>query len=168
MEGQQHSLDELSMAVGRALLSNHLMLAAAESCTGGWVAQVITATAGSSQWFDRGFVTYTNESKQEMLGVQAQTLQRYGAVSEQTVREMAEGALKHSRAQVSLAISGIAGPAGGTPDKPVGMVCFAWAGENLPCQSATQYFPGDRTAVRLQAVQYALQQLIRWLPAPGP
>jgi len=160
MDVEQRSLEALSQEVGRALLAKNFKLATAESCTGGWAAQVVTTTSGSSQWFDRGFVTYTNLSKQEMLGVLPQTLLRYGAVSEPTVREMAEGALQRSRAQVSLAISGIAGPTGATPDKPVGMVCFAWVGENLPCQTDTQYFQGDRAAVRYQAVQYALQQLI--------
>ena len=152
-------LDDLSMQVGQALLAHKLMLTTAESCTGGWVAQVVTHTSGSSQWFDRGFVTYTNEAKQEMLGVSGETLQRYGAVSEQTVKEMADGALNHSHAQVSIAISGVAGPTGGTAEKPVGMVCFAWAGQGST-QTSTQYFQGDRTQVRLQSVQYALRRLI--------
>jgi nicotinamide-nucleotide amidase len=153
-------LEELSKRVGQALLAHELMLATAESCTGGWVAQVVTQISGSSQWFERGFVTYTNEAKQEMLGVSGETLQRYGAVSEQTAREMAQGALKNSRAQVSLAISGVAGPTGGSPEKPVGMVCFAWAKGGIPTQTDTQYFQGDRTQVRYQAVLHALQQLV--------
>ena len=156
----EETFGQLSQDVGRVLLTKGFKLATAESCTGGWVAQVVTQTSGSSQWFDRGFVTYSNEAKQEMLGVQSETLQRYGAVSEQTVREMAEGALKHSRAHISLAISGVAGPSGGTADKPVGMVCFAWAGVNFPSQPTTRIFPGDRTQVRRQAVQFALQRLI--------
>ncbi len=158
--GEKKAFDQLSQDVGRVLLANGLMLATAESCTGGWVAQVVTQTSGSSQWFERGFVTYTNEAKQEMLGVKAETLQGYGAVSEQTVQEMAEGALKNSRAQISLAISGIAGPTGGTPEKPVGMVCLAWARTDHPTQAVTMNFSGDRHAVRCQAVQYALQHLI--------
>jgi nicotinamide-nucleotide amidase len=156
----EKTFEQLSQDVGRALLAKGLMLATAESCTGGWVAQVVTQTSGSSQWFDRGFVTYTNEAKQEMLGVKAQTLQHYGAVSEQTVQEMAAGALKNSRAQITLAISGIAGPTGGTPEKPVGMVCLAWARADHPTQTVTMNFSGDRNAVRRQAVQYALQHLI--------
>jgi nicotinamide-nucleotide amidase len=152
-------LEEQSKQVGQALLEHKLMLATAESCTGGWVAQAVTQIPGSSQWFERGFVTYTNEAKQEMLGVSGETLQSHGAVSEQTVKEMAEGALKNSRAQISLAISGVAGPTGGTAEKPVGMVCFAWAAEVFPTQTSTQYFQGDRTQVRYQSVQYALQGL---------
>lgn len=153
-------LDELSRQVGKALLAQKLMLATAESCTGGWVAQVVTQTSGSSQWFDRGFVTYTNEAKLDMLGVSGETLQRYGAVSEQTVKEMAEGALKHSRAQITLAISGVAGPTGGTAEKPVGMVCFAWARSGYPTQTSIQYFQGDRAQVRQQSVQFVLQRLV--------
>jgi len=152
--------EQLSQEVGRILLSKGIMLATAESCTGGWVAQVVTQTSGSSQWFERGFVTYTNEAKQEMLNVQSSTLERYGAVSEATVKEMAEGALKHSRAQIALAISGVAGPTGGTAEKPVGMVCFAWAADNFSTQTTTMHFSGDRQAVRYQAVQYVLQHLI--------
>jgi nicotinamide-nucleotide amidase len=158
--GAEKTFEQLSQEVGRVLLANRLMLATAESCTGGWVAQVVTQTSGSSQWFDRGFITYTNEAKQDMLGVNPQTLQHYGAVSEQTVQEMAEGALKNSRARITLAISGIAGPSGGTSEKPVGMVCFAWASENFPTQTITQHFLGDRSAVRYQAVQFALRHLI--------
>jgi nicotinamide-nucleotide amidase len=157
---EENSFAKLSQEVGRVLLVNGLMLATAESCTGGWVAQVVTQTSGSSQWFDRGFVTYTNQAKQEMLGVLPDILQRYGAVSEQTVQAMATGALKNSRAHIALAISGVAGPTGGTAEKPVGMVCFAWAGANFPTQSATQYFSGDRAAVRRQAVHYALSRLM--------
>src|SRR5512135_3018157 len=120
------TLSMLAMQVGAGLKARGLMLATAESCTGGWVAQAVTAIAGSSDWFDRGFVTYSDAAKQEMLGVSAGTLGRHGAVSEHTAREMAAGALAHSRAQVALAITGIAGPGGGSSEKPVGMVCFAW------------------------------------------
>ena len=119
-------MDILATQVGEALKAHGLMLATAESCTGGGVAQAITEVAGSSAWFERGFVTYSNLSKQQMLGVRESTLMQHGAVSEMTVREMVEGALKHSNAQVALAVSGIAGPDGGTPDKPVGTVWFAW------------------------------------------
>ncbi|HEY0634497.1 MAG TPA: nicotinamide-nucleotide amidohydrolase family protein, partial [Gammaproteobacteria bacterium] len=103
------------------------MLATAESCTGGWIAKCCTDLPGSSRWFERGFVTYTNEAKVEELGVSVETLQAYGAVSEATAAEMAAGALRQSRAQVSVSVSGIAGPGGGRPDKPVGTVCFGWA-----------------------------------------
>ena len=154
-------LSKLAEQVGAALKSRGLMLATAESCTGGWVGEVVTSVAGSSHWYDRGFITYTNESKQEMLGVSANTLAEYGAVSEQTVREMAAGALKHSRAHITLAISGIAGPEGGSPDKPVGTVCVAWAMRNGVEQSQTMHFLGDRLAVRQQAVVAALQGALR-------
>lgn len=158
-------LDTLSEKVGQALLNKNLMLTTAESCTGGWVAEVITRISGSSGWFERGFVTYTNEAKREMLGVKAKTLQQHGAVSEATVKEMAEGALKKSRAQIALAISGIAGPTGGTADKPVGTVCFAWAGVGLETKTKTktQRFFGDRQQVRSQSVEYVLLHLLEQL-----
>ena len=156
-------LNPLAEQVGAALKSRGLMLASAESCTGGWVGEAVTSVAGSSHWYDRGFITYTNESKQEMLGVSAQTLAEFGAVSEQTVREMAAGALKHSRAHITLAISGIAGPGGGTPSKPVGIVCMAWATRGGAGLSQTLHFQGDRTAVRRQAVVAALQGVLRMI-----
>jgi nicotinamide-nucleotide amidase len=157
------SLDELSLQVGQALQARGLILATAESCTGGWVAQVVTATAGSSGWFDRGFVTYSNQAKQDMLGVSADTLARHGAVSEPTARDMAVGALKHSAAQAALAITGIAGPGGGSPDKPVGMVCFAWALADGRVESSICHFSGNRETIRRQAVIEALQGLLRIL-----
>ena len=150
----------LAERLGEALRGRGWQLATAESCTGGWVAKLVTDVPGSSHWFDRGFVTYTNISKQEMLGVAAATLQRCGAVSQDTVVEMAEGALRHSQAQLSVAISGIAGPGGATPDKPVGTVCLAWAGTGLATISRTEHFSGDREAVRRQAVEAALQGLL--------
>ncbi|MBT9614308.1 MAG: nicotinamide-nucleotide amidase [Burkholderiales bacterium] len=156
-------LNQLAEQIGAALKSHGLMLASAESCTGGWVGEVVTSVAGSSHWYDRGFITYTNESKQEMLGVSAQTLAEFGAVSEQTVREMAAGALKHSRAHITLAISGIAGPGGATPDKPVGTVCIAWATRNSAGLSQTFHFHGDRAEVRRQAVVAALQGVLRMI-----
>lgn len=137
-----------------------MMLAAAESCTGGWVAKVITDIPGSSGWFDRGFVTYTNLAKQEMLGVREETLRAHGAVSEQTVYEMAEGALSRSHAQVALAISGVAGPGGGTPAKPVGMVCFAWAAQGRAMRICTEYLTGERESVRRQSVMHALRGVL--------
>lgn len=157
-------MDDLNLIaeqVGAALKSRGLMLATAESCTGGWAGEAVTSVAGSSHWYDRGFITYTNESKQELLGVSARTLAEFGAVSEQTVREMAAGALKHSRAHITLAISGIAGPGGGTPNKPVGTVCMAWATRSGAGLSQTFHFQGDRTAVRRQAVVAALQGVLR-------
>jgi len=156
-------LDDLALRVGHALKASRRMLATAESCTGGWVAQAVTAVPGSSHWFERGFVTYTNEAKQEMLGVSGETLAAHGAVSEAVVREMAQGALAHSRAQAALAISGVAGPSGGTPAKPVGMVCLAWAVAGSDAQSETQHYPGDREAVRRAAVVRALVRLLQVL-----
>ena len=153
-------LMELAMAVAERLEKRGLKLATAESCTGGWAAQVLTSVPGSSAWFERGFVTYTNSAKQEMLGVSAETLELNGAVSEETVREMAQGTIRHSHAQVSLAISGVAGPAGGSVEKPVGTVCFGWAHKGAKTISCRQHFDGDREAVRRQAVVFALQGVI--------
>lgn len=154
-------LDTLSVALGEALAARSWMLATAESCTGGWIAEAVTATAGSSGWFDRGFVTYSNEAKIEMLGVSPATLAEHGAVSEATVCEMACGALERSRAEVSVAVSGVAGPGGGSVQKPVGMVCLAWAQRGLPPRVVTMQFDGDREAVRRQTVEHALRELIR-------
>ena len=146
------------------LTKNNNLMSVAESCTGGWVAKVLTDLAGSSGWFERGFVTYSNRAKHEMLGVAETTLQTYGAVSEETVSEMAVGALTNSHADFSLAISGIAGPDGGSEDKPVGLVWFAWAekiNETENVMLAEQkIFTGDRDAVRQQAVVHALTQLL--------
>jgi len=150
------SLTSLPVRVGARLKASGLRLATAESCTGGWVAQAVTSVSGSSDWFDRGFVTYSNEAKREMLGVRAETLQRSGAVSEETAREMASGALAASRAQIAVAVTGVAGPTGGTPQKPVGMVCFAWARSGGGVESATRHFPGDREQVRRESVIWAL------------
>jgi len=157
------TLTGLATRIGAKLKAQGLMLATAESCTGGWVAQAVTAVAGSSDWFDRGFVTYSNAAKQEMLGVSAGTLARHGAVSEQTAREMAAGVLVHSRAQVALAITGIAGPSGGSPEKPVGMVCFAWSRKDAAPIAQTRQFEGDRERVRRQSVTFALQTLLELL-----
>ena len=153
-------LYELAERAGRALEEKGLMLATAESCTGGWIAEAITMVPGSSAWFDRGFVTYTNVSKREMLGVRAETLERHGAVSEPVVREMVLGALEASRAQIAVAVSGTAGPGGGTPQKPVGTVCLAWCTKDgEPC-SERLHFDGDRESVRRQSVIRALEGLI--------
>lgn len=154
-------LKELAQQVGEQLLQQHRLLAVAESCTGGWVAKCLTDIAGSSQWFDRGFVSYSNAAKQTMLGVSGDTLETAGAVSEQTVREMAAGVLENSTATVALAISGIAGPGGAMPGKPVGTVCFAWAAlGDSGVIAETRLFKGDREAVRRQSVVHALQGLL--------
>ena len=147
----------------RLLQRGHL-LATAESCTGGMIAAACTDLAGASQWFDRGFVTYSNAAKSEMLGVPAVLIEQHGAVSEAVARAMADGALAHSQAQVSLAVTGVAGPAGGSEAKPVGTVWFGWcvAGET---HSEVQHFGGDRAAIRAATVRYALQRLLGWLPA---
>ena len=152
----EDALIELATRVGGALEKRQWMLATAESCTGGWVAQIMTSVSGSSVWFDRGFVTYSNQSKQDMLAVAAQTLENHGAVSEAVVSEMAAGALTHSQAQISVAISGIAGPGGGTLDKPVGTVWIAWGVRKMTVSSEKFRFLGDRRAVRIQAVEQAL------------
>lgn len=149
-------LNILAQQLGVELKRQGLMLVTAESCTGGWVAQAATAVTGSSDWFERGFVTYTNIAKQEMLGVEVSTLERYGAVSEQVVREMAQGALCRSHAQIALAVSGIAGPGGGSEAKPVGTVCIAWAIVGGATLAITEHFSGDRQAVRYKAVAKAL------------
>ena len=161
-------LFDLAVRAGQALRAQDLMLTTAESCTGGWVGQCVTMVSGSSAWFERGFVTYTDAAKMEMLGVQPATLQTHGAVSEQTVREMVEGALTASRAQVALAVSGVAGPTGGTPHKPVGLVCVAWGLRAGARRSATFHFSGDREAVRRQAVIAALHGVLELLGQPNP
>lgn len=156
-------IDELSLRLGHILSTQHLQLSTAESCTGGYLAQVITDIAGSSAWFDRGFVTYSNESKQEMLGVSETLIQQYGAVSLPVVRAMASGVLQNSHADVSVAISGIAGPSGGTPEKPVGTVCFAWHYPEQQLYAEQCLFVGDRKAVRYAAVQHALEKLLEFI-----
>ena len=156
-------LFELAEQVGQALRTRALMLATAESCTGGWIGAAITAVPGSSDWYERGFVTYTYVSKREMLGVKAKTLEQFGAVSEQTVSEMVAGALAASHAQIAVAVSGTAGPAGGTADKPVGTVCLAWALKGGEPVAETRLFAGDRDAVRGQAVERALEGVLELL-----
>ena len=156
-----HELMQLSEIVGLALKQRGATITTAESCTGGWVAEVVTATAGSSGWFDCGFITYSNDAKCALLGVSPMTLARHGAVSEATVAAMAEGCLERSEAEVALSISGIAGPGGGSPAKPVGTVCFGWARHGEAPQTATCHFDGDRAAVRRQAVVFALTELLR-------
>lgn len=150
----------LAQDVGDWLAARGSMLATAESCTGGWIAEAVTAVSGSSAWFDRGWVTYSNEAKMEMLGVQPHTLQTRGAVSEAVVLEMVMGALLHSRASHAVAVSGVAGPTGGTAEKPIGMVCLAWGQRGGGMQVQTHHFDGDREAVRRQTVEAALRGLM--------
>ena len=155
-------LEQLAIQLGAMLAAQGRQLVTAESCTGGWVSMLITSVAGSSSWFDRGFVTYSNQSKQEMLGVSGQVIEINGAVSEETARQMAGGAVANSQANTAVSITGIAGPGGGTQQKPVGTVCFGWQlGDQ--CDTETCHFPGDRRAVREQAVSHALTGLIRRL-----
>jgi nicotinamide-nucleotide amidase len=151
---------DLAARVGAALKACGWTLVTAESCTGGWVAEAVTMVAGSSGWFERGFVTYADVAKQEMLGVRAETLRLHGAVSEQTVREMVEGALAHSRGDFALAVSGVAGPSGGTVAKPVGTVCLAWGARGRAADALTAHLAGDRYAIRRQSVILALEGVL--------
>jgi nicotinamide-nucleotide amidase len=155
-------LERLAALAGAKLKAKGERLVTAESCTGGWVAQAVTSISGSSDWFERGFVCYSNESKEELLGVGRATLERHGAVSEEAARAMALGALARSRGSVSLAVTGVAGPTGGTAAKPVGMVCLAWAGRR-GARSETRQFDGDRESVRRQSVVRALEGLVEML-----
>ncbi|MEP7084664.1 MAG: nicotinamide-nucleotide amidohydrolase family protein [Betaproteobacteria bacterium] len=155
-----NELLDLAARLGARLLQQRLTVTAAESCTGGLVAGAITAIAGSSGWFDRGFVTYSNEAKQQMLGVSHELLAEFGAVSEPVARAMAEGALAHSLADLAVSVTGIAGPGGATLGKPVGMVCFGWAWRAGPTTVATAHFPGERAAIRALSVRNALQGLL--------
>ena len=160
-------LEKLAIELGAALKTRSFVLALAESCTGGMVAQAVTSVAGSSAWFDRGFVTYSNQAKIDMLGVSAETLENFGAVSEQTAAEMALGclkasALKHSQAHIAGSITGIAGPDGGTADKPVGTVCFGIA-QAKQYTTITQHFAGNREAIRQQATIAMMAELINQL-----
>jgi nicotinamide-nucleotide amidase len=155
-------MQELAAMVGQRLKAAGAWLVTAESCTGGWVAQAVTSVPGSSEWFERGFITYSNAAKEEMLGVKGATLERHGAVSEETAREMALGALQQSRGTIAVAVTGVAGPTGGTAAKPVGLVCFAWAtpGET---RIESRHFAGDRESVRRQSVEHALQGVLELL-----
>lgn len=157
-------MDQLARTVGERLKRAGGVLVTAESCTGGWAAQAVTSVAGSSDWFDRGYVTYSNDAKRELLGVRAETLSRHGAVSEETAREMAQGALARGKGTVALAITGIAGPTGGSKEKPVGTVCFAWATAR-GSRAETRHFSGDRESVRRQSVIHALEGVLKALDA---
>jgi len=153
----------LAEEFGAILTRKHLKIATAESCTGGGLGFALTSIAGSSTWYERGFITYSNEAKIELLDVKQQTLETFGAVSEETARSMAVGALVNSQADISVAITGIAGPSGGTPDKPVGTVWIAYAGKQLVTDTEVNIFPGDRHAVREATIQRALQHLITFI-----
>lgn len=156
-------LTPLAERVGRLISRQKILLVTAESCTGGWIAEAVTSVPGSSRWFERGFVTYSNQSKQDMLGVSADTLLKHGAVSEEVVLEMARGAILRSKAHVSVAVSGVAGPDGGSEDKPVGTVWIAW-GQKLGYAEARLFqFSGNRQQIRHQAVREALQGIAQRL-----
>ena len=154
----EQGLEAVLTQISESLLARGWMLATAESCTGGLIAGACTALAGSSQWFERGFVSYSNAAKSELLGVPAALIAAHGAVSEPVARAMAEGAVTHAHAQASLAVTGVAGPSGGTPAKPVGTVWFGWQVDGQT-HSEVQHFAGNRAAVRAQTVQHALQRL---------
>lgn len=162
----EDDVTRLARVLGRVCKKRGVDVVTAESCTGGGVATAMTRISGSAKWFERGFVTYTNVAKKEMLGVSQVTLGKYGAVSEQVAREMAAGALRHSHADVSVAVTGIAGPTGGSRKKPVGLVCFAWGVRRGPVQTRVFRFDGDRVEVRIQSVAVAIQGLIDLLRAP--
>lgn len=156
-------LRRLSERVGRTLLPRGLRLATAESCTGGWIAKAITDVPGSSQWFDAGYVVYSNAAKRTTLGVRARTLERHGAVSEAAVREMARGSIEVSGVDVAVAVSGVAGPDGGTREKPVGTVWLCWAyrrGRSIRLRVRKLRLRGDREAVRSESVKAALEGII--------
>ncbi len=154
---------KLATELGNALQKQGKVLTLAESCTGGLASAAITDVAGSSAWFDRGFITYSNTAKQEMLSVSAATLQLHGAVSEETAIEMATGALKHSQADIAASITGIAGPSGGSTTKPVGTVCFAWISKTGDAMSSTQHFVGNRQSIRQQSIIHALSGISDYL-----
>lgn len=156
---QQTYISELSQQVGQCLLKNKQSLVTAESCTGGWIAQAITETTGSSEWFNAGIVSYSNSAKQRLLGVPDQLLQEYGAVSQQVVEAMAQGAINLNFGQASVAVSGVAGPGGGTPEKPVGTVWIAWLVNEI-ISSSKFHFDGNREEVRYQTLVTALEGLL--------
>ncbi|MDR9827136.1 nicotinamide-nucleotide amidase [Vibrio sp. FNV 38] len=158
---------QLSQKLGERLLATNNIMTTAESCTGGGVVMALTDVAGSSAWVDRAFVTYSNEAKVEMLGVSIEAINTYGAVSEETVEEMAKGALNRSNATIAVAISGVAGPGGGSEEKPVGTVCFAFMSKDGWKLVETCYFDGNRSEVRLQAVEHVLTKVYDHLDHNG-
>jgi nicotinamide-nucleotide amidase len=156
----EDEVTRLAGVLGRSCKKRRVVVTTAESCTGGGAAAAITRISGSAKWFERGFVTYTNIAKKEMLGVLQKTLATYGAVSEEVAREMAEGALRASHADVSVSITGIAGPTGGSKTTPVGLVCLGWSSRRGATQTRVFRFDGNRIEVRLQSVAVAIQGLI--------
>lgn len=162
MDHSTYSTADLAFQIGEKLKAKNWQLATAESCTGGLVGKYLTDIAGSSAWYDCGFITYSNQAKMRLLQVPESTLEAYGAVSEQTAQAMATGALENSEAHITVSITGIAGPTGGSAEKPVGMVCFAWATHETN-QLNTQYFQGDREEVREQSARFALIRLLTLL-----
>ncbi len=159
----QSASEALARRAGQLLMQRRLKCATAESCTGGWIAQVLTSVGGSSAWFERGFVTYSNAAKCQMLGVPGAVLDEHGAVSTPTAAAMAEGALARSEAAIAVAVTGIAGPDGGTADKPVGTVAFAWAMTGVATRTSLEQFTGDRSAIRWRAVEHAIDGLCQQL-----
>jgi nicotinamide-nucleotide amidase len=156
----EDDITELARKVGRACKRRKVEIVTAESCTGGGLAAAITRISGSAKWYERGFVTYANDAKKDLLGVSQRTLKRHGAVSEEVAREMAVGALANSRADVSVSVTGIAGPTGAVPGKPVGTVWLCWAARSGPVQSRRFLFKGGRVEVRMQTVAMALQGVL--------
>ena len=156
-------MEDLAVRAGRALLEQGLVVATAESCTGGWLAKRFTDVGGSSAWFDRGFITYSNSAKHDMLGVSEATVAAHGAVSEETAREMAEGTLRVTPADLAISVTGIAGPNGGTVDKPIGTVWLAWAWRDHETRAQLRRFSGDRENVRRASVRAALDGVLAML-----
>ena len=152
-------IDRLVRQLGEVLIEQNRMMCTAESCTGGGIANAITDQAGSSAWFDRAYVTYSNQAKVSMLGVDPLTLDEFGAVSEQVARQMVLGALRESAADMAVSVTGVAGPGGGTAEKPVGMVCFGWANSKA-VHTSTEQFGGDRAAVRSASIEFALSRVL--------
>jgi len=159
----QEALEASGRELGAALLERGWRMATAESCTGGWIAQAMTATSGSSDWFECGLVTYSNAAKVSLLGVDAMTIERHGAVSVETAGQMADGALRVGGVDVAVSVTGVAGPSGGSPDKPVGTVCFGFAVSGRATRTERQQFAGDRHDVRARTVAHALARLLEIL-----
>jgi nicotinamide-nucleotide amidase len=156
----KHDLHQVTQELARVLIKNNWHLSTAESCTGGMVAASITELAGSSEWFERGYVTYSNQSKSEDIDVSQNLIEQHGAVSDQVARAMALGAKQNSGSDLTLSITGIAGPTGGSPEKPIGTVCFAWALANDQIVSETKHFEGNRQQIRQQACDFSLRKLL--------
>ncbi len=163
MEPPEQALTELAEKLGQRMTAKSMKLASAESCTGGWLAKIITDTPGSSVWFSCSVVSYSNEAKQSLLGVSKNTLEKFGAVSAETVREMTEGLFLRTEADVAVSISGVAGPGGGSEDKPVGLVWLSWGERDKPLFVESFNFEGDRAQVRKESVKQALNCLLDWL-----